>query len=294
MVLIVNPYATEVTPARIADVVEALESRCELVTWRTRQRGHARELAESAADQADAIVVYSGDGTYNEAINGAGGHVPFGFIPGGGASVFARALGLPRDPVRAAGQILDALDAGRTASITLGKINGRRFCFSAGVGFDAEIVRRVDGRGRDGDGRRAGTDAFLASVLKTLWDLRFRIPPQLEIAGVGRAALLVVVNGHPYTFVGRVPVQLSARAEFELGLDFVAPRSVGPTAIPGLTLRLFRGSLEHDPDLFFGHDLDRLEVRCDRPLPVQADGEDLGDYEEIVFEAEREALAVLR
>jgi hypothetical protein len=28
-----------------------------------------------------------------------------------------------------------------------------------------------------------------------------------------------------------------------------------------------------------GHDLDRIEVVCDAPLPLHADGEDLGDAE---------------
>ena len=42
-----------------------------------------------------------------------------------------------------------------------------------------------------------------------------------------------------------------------------------------------------------GHDLDRIEVRCDVPLPLQADGEDLGDVREAVFEAERDAVTVL-
>jgi diacylglycerol kinase family enzyme len=41
------------------------------------------------------------------------------------------------------------------------------------------------------------------------------------------------------------------------------------------------------------HDLDRLVVRCDRPMPMQVDGEDLGDVETAVFEAERDAVTVL-
>jgi hypothetical protein len=39
--------------------------------------------------------------------------------------------------------------------------------------------------------------------------------------------------------------------------------------------------------------LDGFEVRCDRPLPLQADGEDLGDVSQAVFEAERSGLSVL-
>ena len=46
-------------------------------------------------------------------------------------------------------------------------------------------------------------------------------------------------------------------------------------------------------ELLSGHDLDGIEIACDRPLPLQADGEDLGDVEQAVFEAERGALAVL-
>src|SRR5207247_4254068 len=59
-------------------------------------------------------IFFSGDGTYNEAINGAAGRIPFGFIAGGGASVLPRALGLPRDHVAAGRQIASALAAGRT------------------------------------------------------------------------------------------------------------------------------------------------------------------------------------
>jgi diacylglycerol kinase family enzyme len=293
VVLIVNPYSTEVTPGRIAAVSGALEQRCDLVLWQTERRGHARELAADAVGRADALVVFAGDGTYNEAINGAGGRIPFGFVPGGGASVFPRALGLSRDPVRAALRVVDALDAGRSTSITLGRLNGRRFCFSAGIGFDAEIVRRIDGRGRDHNGRRAGAARFLATVFETLLESRFRIPPQLEVAGFGRAALIVVVNGSPYTYAGRVPVRLTSAADFAAGLDFVAPREITPQSVGALALGLFRGTLAGERHTLSGHDLDALVVRCDHPLPAQADGEDLGDITEAFFEAEREALTVL-
>ena len=97
-VLIVNPYSTKVTGDRIARVEATLREQVELRTEFTRAPGHATELAADAAAKADAIVVFAGDGTYNEALNGADGALPFGFLPGGGTSVFPRALGLPRDP----------------------------------------------------------------------------------------------------------------------------------------------------------------------------------------------------
>ena len=99
-VLIVNPFATGVTRERVDQVEAVLGRSAEVVTRVTNARGHARELAAEAAGSADAVIVFSGDGTYNEAINGAGGQIPFGFLPGGGASVFSRALGLPERPGR--------------------------------------------------------------------------------------------------------------------------------------------------------------------------------------------------
>ena len=42
-----------------------------------------------------------------------------------------------------------------------------------------------------------------------------------------------------------------------------------------------------------GHDLDGIEIRCDIPLPLHVDGEDLGDVERAEFEAERDAVSVL-
>ena len=107
-------------------------------------------LAAEWSPRAEAIYVFSGDGTYNEVINGLRADIPVGFVPGGGTSVLPRALGLPRDPTRAAARIAQ----GTPRRISLGRINGRMFAFNAGIGFDAELVRRVDAQGPPG-GRQA-------------------------------------------------------------------------------------------------------------------------------------------
>jgi diacylglycerol kinase family enzyme len=291
--LIVNPYSSGVNPRRVDQVEAALRRVADVDRRQTEAPGHATELAADAAPTADAIVVFSGDGTYNEAVNGAAGRVPFGFVPGGGASVFPRALGIARDPAAAAAGIAAALAAGRTRSITLGRVNRRRFLFSAGLGFDGEAVRRINGRGRSADGRRASNFVFALTVARTLFERRLHMQPQLEIEGHGRAAFLFVANGHPYTYAGPVPFTLMREAEFERGLDFVAPREVRPQNIPRLLVHMFRGTSAGDPRVLAGHDLDALVVRCDLPLPLQADGEDLGDVTEAPFAAERAALTVL-
>jgi len=292
--LIVNPYSTAVTPERVALVEAALRRRIDLVTLETAGPGHAAELAAEAVGNVEAILVFSGDGTYNEAVNGAaGGQVPFGFLPGGGTSVVPRALGLPRDPAAAAARVADALAAGRTRTISLGSVNGRLFCFSAGIGFDAELIRRVDGRGHRVAGQRPGNRAYVITLARMLAEWRLRLPEQLEVAGYGRAAFVLVANGQPYTYAGPLPVVVTRRAQFEEGLDFVAPRELTPWLAASFLWRAFRGTADEAPTVLAGHDLARIEVACDHPLPLQADGEDLGDVTEGVFEADRDALAVL-
>ena len=233
VVLIVNPYSSGVTRSRVAEVTAALARRAEVVVRQTERRGHAVELAAEAAGEADASSSSRATEPTTRRSTAPPGSFPFGFIPGGGASVFPRALGLPRDPVAAAAQAVEALDAGRTSSIALGRVNGRRFCFSAGIGLDAEAVRRIDRRGRDGDGRRAGNAVFAATVIGIMVENRLRMPAQLEIEGFGRAAFVFVANGRPYTYIGPIPVTIAGRAEFAGGLDFVAPRAVSPAAVAG-------------------------------------------------------------
>jgi diacylglycerol kinase family enzyme len=81
-------------------------------------------------------------------------------------------------------------------------------------------------------------------------------------------------------------------ADFELGLDFVAPLRLRRRSLLWTSYELLRGH-PRAARFLVGHDLDRIEIRCDRPLPLQVDGEDLGDVEVAVFEAERSAVSVL-
>jgi diacylglycerol kinase family enzyme len=285
-ILIVNPRASKVSDAVLERVVAVLPG--DVVVLGTSQPGEATALAREHEASADAIYVLGGDGTYNEVLNGVRGPVPLGFLPGGGTSVLPRALGLGRDPVAAAR--LTARGVGRP--IGLGRVNGRRFSFNAGVGFDAELVRRIDQRGRADDGRRPGDVAFVREAIGLVAGRRGRFPEALEIEGVGRAAFALVANCDPYTYAGRLAVRVARQASFDAGLDLVAPRAVRGSALPRLLVELTRGATARR-GLTVLHDLDRIVIRCDLPLPLQVDGEDLGDVRDAVFEAERNAVTAL-
>ena len=289
ILLIANPFATNVSPERVEAVAVRLARAGEVLVELTQRPQHATELA--AAFDADALVVYSGDGGYNEVLNGLAADAPVGFLPGGGTSVLSRALGLPHDPVAAAERVAESLVTGRTRRITLGRVNGRRFAFAAGIGVDAGAVRRVDELGRREDGRRPGDLAFALAVVRVLAAERMHIEPKLEVKGFGRAASVFVANGAPYTYARGMPVPIAPDADFELGLDLVAPVRIRRRSLVRLAFEILTG--RGRAGLLYAHDEDEFEVVCDEPLPLQADGEDLGDVDRAVFEAERGAVAVL-
>jgi diacylglycerol kinase family enzyme len=281
--LIVNPQASAVTPESAAAV--AAELGDVEVVW-TERAGQAKELA-AGADEA--IFVFAGDGGFNEVLNGVAPGVAVGFVPGGGSSVLPRALGLPRQPAAAARQLAEALRAGRTRRISVGRVNGRRFGFAAAVGFPAEIIRRVDALGRE-NGRRPPDRSYALAVARALAERRGRLDPGLEVDGEP-VAFALVANCDPYTYLARLPVRAAPQARFEDGLDLVAPRRVRPGAIPRLAAAALLG--RPVAGALYRHDLDRLEIRSREAQPLQVDGEDLGDVTQARFECERGALTVL-
>jgi diacylglycerol kinase family enzyme len=287
--LIVNPQASRVTPELTLAVERELAAGGPVETVLTEGPMHAAELAETLCRDCDRIYVFAGDGGYNEVVNGVAGEVALGFIPGGSTSVLPRALGLPRDPVDCARSLAGAVPR----QISVGRVNGRRFTFSAGLGLDAELVRRVDALGR-ASGRRAGDIAFARTLLGIFAERRGRFDPAMEVVGVGRVAFALVANCDPYSFVGRLPLHVAPQARFELGLDLVAPRSLRAALMPEVAWWLLAGrGQDRSPRVLYIHDADEISIVCDEPTPLQADGEDLRDVTEAHFEAERGALRVL-
>jgi diacylglycerol kinase family enzyme len=298
--LIVNPRASRVTPELVTRVLGELAEAGPVQKLVTERRMHGKELAKGLGRSVDEIYVLSGDGGYNEVVNGVAPGQPVGFLPGGATNVLPRALGLPRDPIACARQL--ACSAKRRR-ISLGRVTAspeqpgssaaRRFTFCAGVGLDAEVVRAVEARGR-ASGKRPGDLAFVWELGRIVRQRRWRIEPSLNVEGHGRAAFVVVANCDPYTYAGPRPVRAAPEATFEGGIDLVGPRALDG----GSLARLAWSVLAHpthlgSPNFVYIHDADRVAVRCDSPTPLQADGEDLGDVTDVILESEREALTVI-
>jgi diacylglycerol kinase family enzyme len=297
--LIVNPVASRVGPRSVRLVMNALEPLCEVELVETQARDHASALAAEAVQLGfDGVAAMGGDGTANEVLNGAGDALPVGVLPAGGTSVLPRALGMSRNVATAAREVAEALAEGRERRINLGVVNGRRFAFAAGLGADAQAVRLVDGAGR-AKGRRPGDAYFAAQIMRTLLRGDFR-EPQLEVLlhdeVVARGVSVFAANVHPWSYLGPFALKLAPRATFEGGLDVVVPSDMRRRHLPRYaTQLLITGSQARRPDklLAYLHDVDDVRVTCSRPMPMHADGDDLGDVEEAVFGVARNAARML-
>ena len=147
---IINPISgagsDRSTASRRVSMIEEAAARRSLqvhVTV-TERSGHARELAARAlADAATGVLVWGGDGTFNEAASSLiGSTVPIGLVPAGSGNGLARALGVPREPEPALKIAFD----GPVAAIDAGRIANRLFFNVAGIGFDARVAALFNAR----------------------------------------------------------------------------------------------------------------------------------------------------
>lgn len=156
-VAIVNPISgVRVDPSIAAARLEVLRAEAArrgigLEIRVTERSGHARELATAvAAEGADLVIVWGGDGTLNEVGSALlRTSTVLGVVPSGSGNGLAAALDVPRDATAAVAAAFD----GRTRSIDVGLMAGRPFFNIAGVGFDARVAKLFN---QQAVGRRGG------------------------------------------------------------------------------------------------------------------------------------------
>lgn len=304
-ILVVNPQATSTTAGGRDVLAHALASQLKLDVVETDYRGHAMAVARSAArDGFDLVVAHGGDGTVNEVVNGlladsTGnpgelGCVPMlGVVPGGSANVFARALGLPVDPVEATHQLLNALENDRRRRIGLGLADGHWFTFNAGLGWDADVVGRV--------AKRRGKETSAALYLQASVRSYFRPPlgrPALTVRIPGEEPAEVVTafvsNTDPWTYLGDRAVHLNSGCSFETGLGLFALNGLRlPTVFTHVRQALLTKSDQHGRHLVRHDDVPMIRIDAAEPVNFQVDGDLVGQRTRVEFHSVPDALTVI-
>ncbi len=315
--------------------VSSLAGLVDLDVQRTKYRGHARELA--AAARGELIIVLGGDGSINEVVNGVmnrdgagpardgpggdgagaggdgagasgdgtgpggdgsyGGRALIAVIPGGGANVLARALGLPVDAPAAIRRVREVIAAGRYRTIGLGLAADRYFTFSAGLGMDAETVREVE-RLRAA-GHRESTPLFLRTMIRQYYRTDRRRPAlTLERDGQPPTSdlfLTIITNRSPWTYFRDRQLLPVPNPDFNSGLDVLALRRIRLITIFNAVGQMLyiRSRPTRGRDMLSVLGSESFTVRSARPIAFQVDGEYLGETEAVEFQFVPHALRVV-
>jgi YegS/Rv2252/BmrU family lipid kinase len=232
----------------------------------------AAALARAAVErEADVIVAAGGDGSVSAVANGLiGSEVPLGIIPLGTANVLARDLGVPLDLDGAC-----ALLAGAHATRGLDamRVRGRVFFTQVGVGLDALMIRDTKIEAK----KRFGRAAYLWTALVRLVGFQ---PRRFEVEVDGqtvqaRASEVLVANSG---ILGQPPFRWGPDIRLDDGrLDVCIIRARTFLDYARLAWKFVLDRHKSDPKVRYLVAERSVAIAAKTPLPVQADGEIVGE-----------------
>jgi diacylglycerol kinase family enzyme len=299
--VIVNPYATTVSDRLRNLVVYALQARFEVDAVDTQSPGHATELCREAAHEGyDVMIAFGGDGTVNEVANGlAGTTTPMSCLPGGNTNVYCRLLGIPGEIVDATEHLLRITDDWQPRRVDLGRVNGRHFTFSSGVGIDASVVARVDAHPRL---KARFGPWYFTYVGLAVFSRRYLFKAPRLVTRIDEDTIegvtTIVQNASPYTYFRERPIAIADGATLDGGtLAGCVLRRGNPIDMPTLVWRLLSGQPRagghRHVSEFDGARALKVASADGRDLPLQVDGDYIGDVTEARYEIAPAALTVV-
>lgn len=265
---LVNPISGGgVAPRRwqqLADLVAAAGAK--VTVERTKSREHAVRAATEAATRGDVVVAVGGDGLVRDAAEGvacAGGTLAI--VPAGRGNDLARKLALPSEPAALAELLLDGL----ARPVDVLDSGGAMVVGNIYAGIDSVSTAMINNS-------RWIPAPLLYRLAPVVAVLTWRPPIYTIIADgeriTAKAHMVVVANSGAYGHGLRIVPD----AVLDDGLLDILIVGAGPKRYLGTFMRQART----------GAHVDRPEVRvvrakevslsANRPIPVGADGDDLG------------------
>ena len=234
------------------------------VEYVTQGPADATRYARQLPSDTPAVVVVGGDGTVSETVNAlAGSPIPILACPVGTENLLAKELGISANARR----IVEILRSGRVVECDVGQINDRIFLLIIGLGFDAEVVRRVTSV-------RTGHISHLSyfwPIWRTFWEHEF---PHLRVVADGEK----IFDDPGLAFIGNISryavgLRICRDARYDDGLlDLVV---FGCRAQTNLLLHAGWTLLRMHPlkgDVVY-RQFKHLRVESDDGVPSQVDGD---------------------
>jgi diacylglycerol kinase (ATP) len=266
--VIFNPHSGKGRGARLVEpVLRALAPAGPVEhALTTKPRDEERLAAEAAGRGVGTIVAVGGDGTWSNVANGilaTGKPARLGLIPAGTGCDLAKSLGIPRDPLGAAGVVV----AGHSRRIDAGRIEGRYFLNIAGFGYDVAVLED------------SWTVTWLQGELLYLYcairQLRsfagFRVEVSADGAPPEPHDMLMLVVANARIFGGGFRIAPTA----DLGdgrLDVVTFHNMGFSARVAAIVRLLRGTHAASRQVR-ASTASLLRLRFEAPPAFEVDGE---------------------
>jgi diacylglycerol kinase (ATP) len=136
---------------------------------------------------ATLVFVWGGDGMVQRCIDTlVGSGVRLAIVPAGTANLLASNLGIPRNIAKAVRIGL----RGKTQTMDVGVMNGERFAVMAGTGFDALVMRDVDGPVKDTMGRLAYVRSAANAMQAKRVGMKIRVDGTVWFEGKASSVLL--------------------------------------------------------------------------------------------------------
>ncbi|HEY7850652.1 MAG TPA: diacylglycerol kinase family protein, partial [Ktedonobacterales bacterium] len=239
----------------------------------------------AVAGGMEMVIAAGGDGTVNDVIQALAGHTTaLGVLPMGTVNVWAREMGIGLT----AAEARETLVSGVRRRVDLGRAGQRYFLMMAGIGFDAEVARRVE----RGALKRVGLKMldYIAAVVALSVTAK---PADLRIQIGGRRRrerALMVIIGNTRLYGGAMTFTKRAVAD-DGALDVVVIGSGGLAHRIGVLWRAFLRRPGAGPRVRYER-AQAIRVESRRAEPVQVDGEVIGHLP-MTFTVAPQALRVI-
>jgi YegS/Rv2252/BmrU family lipid kinase len=273
------------TAGRRRDTQEALRDAGLDVLWlETTPEDPGQGLtAKAVAEGVDLVMAQGGDGTVMACVTGlAGTEVPLAVLPGGTGNLLATNFDIPSELDEA----VEVAQEGDRVRLDVAAMDDDRFVVMGGIGFDAAMLRDADPRLKE----RLGAVAYVLSGFRhlrrraTRFRLRLDDRPLVERTGQG------VLVGNLGRLQGGLPVMPDARPDDGLlDVAVLQTRTVWDWLVLGVRVLARRRRKDPQLELF---QAGRVEIDCDRPQPVERDGDPAGTRDHLVVEVVPAALTL--
>lgn len=240
--------------------------RIELIE--TDPEGELVPIVAALADAATAVLACGGDGTVNAVASAlVGGTTPLAILPAGTTNIIAQGLGIPADPLVACAVLRGEAT---TVAIDVAQVGDRYILHMGGAGYDAQVMAMTNRASKRGFGLSAYLLFGARGLLdQPIVDFTIRVDNR-TIRDRGWMAL--VANGGDVAFRGvRVGPNISSDDGLLDLCLFTAP-SPWDAVVSFLSILT-----RHYRSPYLRYERGRqIEVHADPPLPVELDGDPVG------------------